>query len=96
MLLDDNFLDRFLAGLHPQPLRLFGGGGGNKTQNQLDRQSCLTLHIYFPQMTPKTAKQKLKEVQNIEFSISKIQRIWTTSAVTVQTHNGHFGYSDNR
>ena len=94
MLLDDKFLDGFLAGLHPQPLKLLGGGGVNKTQYQLDRQSCLTLHLYFPQMTPKTAKQKLKEVQNIDFSVSKIQRIWTTSAVTVQTYSGCCGYSD--
>ena len=94
VLLDNKFLDGFSACLHPQPLRLLGGGGGKKTQDQLDRQSCLTLHLYFPQMTPKTAKRKLKEVQNIDFSISKIQRIWTTSAVTVQTHSGHCGYSD--
>ena len=45
-------------------------------------------------MTPKRAKRKLKEVQKIDLSISKIQRIWTTSAVTVQTHSGHCGYSD--
>ena len=45
-------------------------------------------------MTPKTAKWKLKEAQNIDFSISKNQLIWTTSAVTVQTHSGHCRYSD--
>ena len=89
-----SFSTDFLAGLHPQPLRLLGGGGGKKTQDQLDRQSCLRLYLYFPQMTPKTAKRKLKEVQNTDFSISKIQQIWTTSAVTVQTHSGHCGYSD--
>ena len=94
VLLDDEFLDGFLAGLHPQPLQLLGGGGGNKTQDQLDRQSCLTLHLYFPQMTPKKAKRKLKEIQNIDFSISKIQQIWTTSVANVQTHIGHCGYSD--
>ena len=94
MLLDDKFFDGFLAGLHPQTLQLLGGGGGKKTQDQLDCQSCLTPHLYLPQMTPKTAKRKLKEVQNIDFSISKIQQIWTTSAVTVQTHSGHCGYSD--
>ena len=62
VLFDDKFLGGFLAGLHPQPLKLLGGGGGKKTQDQLDRQSCLTLHIYFPQMTPKITKRKLKEV----------------------------------
>ena len=82
------------SGLHLQPLLLLRGGGGNKTQDKLDRQSCLTIYLYFPKMTPKIAKRKLKEVQNIDFSISKIQRIWTTSAVTVQTHSGHCGYSD--
>ena len=85
LLLDDKFLGRFLAVLHPQHLQLLGGGGGKKIQDQLDRQSCLTFHLYFLQMTPKTAKRKLKEVQNIDFSFSKIQRIWTTSTVTVQT-----------
>ena len=94
MLLYDKFLDGFLSGLHPKTLLLLGGGGGKETQDQLDRQSCLTLNLYFPQMTPKTAKRKLKEVQNIDFLISKIQRIWITSAVTVQTHSGHCGYSD--
>ena len=96
VLLDDKFFNGFLAGLYPQPLRLLGGGGGKKTQDQLDRQSCLMFHLYFPQITPKTAKGKLKEVQNIEFLISKIQRIWTTSAVTVHTHSGHCGYSDEK
>ena len=47
VLLDDEFPDRFLAGLHQQTLWLLGSGWGKKTQNQLDRQSCLTLHLYF-------------------------------------------------
>ena len=94
VLLDDNFLDRFSAGLHLQPLQLHGGDVGKKTQDQLDCQSCLTLHIYFPQMTQKTAKRKLIEVHNINFSNSKIQQIWTTSAVTVQNHSGYCGYYD--
>ena len=94
MLLDDKFLNGFLADLHPQPLQLLGGGGGNIIQDQLDRQSFLTLHLYFPLMTPKTAKRKFKKVQNIDFSVSKVQRIWTTSAVTIQTRSGHCGYSD--